>query len=164
MKITISLCYLALAVLPATAELKPTPLTGTWRITEVKTAGPNAHTSSNPQPGLYIFTGGYFSAMSVYAESPRPDVIIRQKDLATASAADLVAAWGGFSGYCGTYSISGDAVSLKAVVSMQPRPMTRGEAIVYSFKVEGNKLTLVPLRDANGPIVNGTIITLTRVE
>jgi hypothetical protein len=164
MKTTISLCYFALAVLATGAELKPTPLTGTWRITEVKTTGPKARTNSNPQPGLYIFTGEYFSAMAVYSESPRPDVIIRPKDFATASAADLLAAWGGFSGYCGTYSISGETVSFKAVVSMQPRPMTRGEAIVYSFRMEGNKLTLVPLRDANGPIANGATIALTRIE
>jgi hypothetical protein len=164
MKAAISLCYFTLAVLATAAELKTTALTGAWRITEVKTAGPNARTNPNPQPGLYIFTGEYFSAMAVFSESPRPDVMIRAKDYATTSAAEFAAAWGGFSGYCGSYSVSGETVSLKAVVSMQPRPMTRGEAIVYSFRIEGNKLTLVPLRDANGPIANGTTITLTRIE
>jgi hypothetical protein len=72
MKTKFSLCYLAVVGLAAAAELKPTPLTGTWRITEVSIAGPNPGTNTNPQPGLYIFTGEYFSAMSVVSQIPGP--------------------------------------------------------------------------------------------
>jgi hypothetical protein len=47
--------FLAIALLTATAnaQFKATPLTGTWSVTEITTAGPNARTISHPQPGLY---------------------------------------------------------------------------------------------------------------
>jgi hypothetical protein len=64
------------------AELKPTSLTGTWRITEVKTAGLNPSTNSNPQPGLYIFTGEYFSAMSASSDWTLPGEIAARKSFA----------------------------------------------------------------------------------
>ena len=102
--------------------------------------------------------------MSVVSQSPRPNVIIRQQDAANLTTAEVMAAWGPLMAYCGTYSISGETVSLRAAVSKNPRPMTRGEAIVYSFRIEGNQLTLVPVRDANGPITNGGTTTLTRIE
>ena len=42
--------------------------------------------------------------------------------------------------------------------------MENYEFIVYSFKIEGEQLTLTPLRDSNGPVANPTTIILTRVK
>ena len=42
--------------------------------------------------------------------------------------------------------------------------MTRKEMIVFSYRVDGDKLTLVPLRDSNGPMVNPATTTLKRIE
>ncbi len=53
------------AVLLAASELEGQQaaqgLEGAWRVTEVVTTGPLGRTLSSPQPGLLLFTGGYYS-------------------------------------------------------------------------------------------------------
>src|SRR5438128_11231378 len=73
MKTTLGfLCALLLTSGMAPAQQKSTPLTGAWQVTSVQTTGPNARTITNPQPGLYLFTGKYFSIMMVTGDNPRP--------------------------------------------------------------------------------------------
>ena len=100
-----AICSFALALLAtaAFAQLKPTPLTGTWRITGWKRAGSSARSMSAPQPGLLIFTGNYYSRMLITSDDPRTAL----KDPAKATAAELLATWGPFNAASGTYEISG---------------------------------------------------------
>ena len=71
----LAVCLIAMALLAtiANAQLKPTQLTGTWRITEAKFTGPNARTVSSPQPGLLILTGNYYSRVLITSDQPRID-------------------------------------------------------------------------------------------
>jgi len=69
-----------------------------------------------------------------------------------------------FSAYGGTYTVSGDTLTVQAQVSKSPRPMARHEMIVFSYKIEADTLILVPIRDSNGPMTNPTTTTLKRIE
>ena len=103
--------------------------------------------------------------MLIAGDSPRPDSVPPGRvDESKVTVAQLLAAWGTFAAHGGTYTISGDTVTVKALISKTPRVMERSEYIVFSFKIEGDKLTLITVRDANGPMANPTITTLTRVE
>ncbi len=163
MKLRIPICVV-LAAIVALAQWKTTPLTGTWRASEIQTTGPNARTNGSPQPGLYIFTGGHYSIVAVSSQAPRPDVGNRPQDDPNLTVAQLLAAWGPFAAHSGTYEISGDSVTLRPVVAKNAGIMTRHEFIVFSFKLEGGKLSLTPLRDSNGPLAGAPTTTLTRIE
>jgi hypothetical protein len=158
----LSICFFALAVLVATAKMKPTSLTGTWRVTELKTTGPNAGTNSNPQPGLLIFTGNHYSLMTINSQTPRPAIALQ--DLANATAAQLQASWGPFTANSGTYEVSGGNLTFRPEVAKNPGAMAPGAANVSSFRIEGNKLTLIQVRNVNGPVANPITTTLTRIE
>ena len=157
----LALCLFATAWLPisACAQLKSTPLTGTWRMKEVKTSGPKGRTIAGV-PGLLIFTGNYYSRMYVDSDQPRTAL----HDLAKATAAELVAVWGPFVAASGTYEISGNTLSCRPTVAKNPQVMAPGVVDVYTFKIEGNTLSTTDVRNANGAVANPTTITYTRVE
>jgi hypothetical protein len=157
-------CLCALTVSVARGAIKETPLTGTWRITEVKTTGPNGRTNSHPQPGYLFFTGNHYCKLVVTSDNPRPELPKGKLDESRVTVPQLLAVWGAFYAHGGTYSISGDTVKIQVDVASGPRTMENHEFIVYRFKIEGDELTLTPLRDVNGPTANPGITTLTRVE
>jgi hypothetical protein len=65
------------------------------------TVGPNGTVTSKPQPMLTMFTEKYYSFLWIQSDEPRPQL----KDRATASADELRATWGAFSGQGGTYEL-----------------------------------------------------------
>jgi hypothetical protein len=158
----LAVCLIAMALLAtiANAQLKPTPLTGTWRITEAKFTGPNARTVRSPQPGLLILTGNYYSRVLITSDQPRTPI----KDQTKATAAELLATWGPFNVASGTYEVSGSNLTVHPLVAKNPQVMAPGALLVYSFKVAGNLLTITDVRNANGPVANPATITYTRVE
>ncbi len=137
----------------AQAQLKPTPLTGTWRVVEVTRSGPNGGTLHDV-PGLLIFTGNHYSRMYIATEQPRKPVT----DASKASAEELLATWGPFIAASGTYEIVGDKVNFHAMVAKNPQVMAAGRVGVYTFKLDGDKLTMTGMQ--NDP----TTTTYTRVE
>jgi hypothetical protein len=158
----IAVCVVLLTASIAFAAIKETPLTGTWLLTETKSTA-NGTTNSHPQPGYYMFTGNHYSRMGVTSDGPRPD-LPRKVDETTVTVSQLLAVWGKFFAHGGTYTISGDTVRIQVDISSGPRVMNNHEFIVYKFRIEGDKLTMTPLEDANGPVTKPQIITLTRVE
>src|ERR1700722_2052343 len=144
----LAVCLIAMALLAtiANAQLKPTPLTGTWRITEAKFTGPNARTVNSPQPGLLMFTGNYYSRVLITSDQPRSPI----KDQTKAAAAELLATWGPFNVASGTYEVSGSNLTVHPIVAKNPQVMAPGAVLVYSFKVAGNLLTITDVRNANG--------------
>ena len=161
MKRLLFLCAAAcLLSTTAIAQLKSTLLTGTWRVTTVKTTGPNATTRNSPQPGLYIFTGTHYSITTVNSDQARPAV----PDQGKATDAQLRAAWDPFTANAGTYEISGGTVSTKPIVAKNPAAMAAGANNVFSFTLTGKTLTLTQVSNANGKIANPATTTLTRVE
>jgi hypothetical protein len=157
----LSLCLLAMAWLPisASAQLKSTPLTGTWRIKEVKISGPKARTVTGI-PGLLIFTGNYYSRMYIASDQPRSAV----QDQTKATAAELLAVWGPFTAASGTYEISGNTLNCRPMIAKNPQVMAPGVVDVYSFTLEGNTLAVTDLRNANGPVANPATIIYTKIE
>jgi hypothetical protein len=160
------LCAVLLTSGIAPAQQKSTPLTGAWQVTEVKMTGPNARTITNPQPGLYLFTGKYFSIMMVTGDHPRP-IHPTLPEVPKATAQEILGVYGPYVANTGTYEVKGDTLIMHPMVSKNPELM--GGSVTYSFKVQGNSLTLKMLKMAMGasvppPPLPQAIWTLTRVE
>lgn len=158
-KLILGVFVFGLSIGGAYAQSKATVLTGVWRMTEVKRSGQNARTIGNP-PGLLIFTGKYYSRMFVNSDQPRPGL----QSLEKATAAELLAAWGPFTAASGTYEISGNTLTCHPLVAKTPGVMAPGTTDVYTFRVEGNKLTVVDVKNTRGPSTNPATITYTRIE
>jgi hypothetical protein len=162
---TIGIGVLA-AALSITTHAQPkgkTPVEGVWRVAEIQTiGGQNPGTVSNPQPGLYIFTSGHYSVMTVNAAKPRTTVPFQGTNLTDAQKIALYDHWAPFTANSGTYTIKGSTLTTRPLVAknegvMQGAPQTR------EFKVEGTTLWLIS-RPVAGQTAAETRIRLTRVE
>ena len=167
MKTTLGiLCALMFASGIASAQQKSTPLTGAWQVTKVQMTGPNARAVTHPQPGLYLFTGEYFSLMMVMGDQSRP-IHPTLPEVAKATPQEILAVYGPLIANTGKYEVKRGSLILHPTVSKNPELM--GGSVIYSFKIEGNTLTLKMLKMTMGahvppPPVPPMIWTLTRVE
>ena len=143
----------------STATAAPAALEGVWRTVEVVVQSPAPQTF-RPGATLAIFHGRHYSRVEVHAESARPLL----KDPAAASAADLRATWGPFVGEAGTFVLSGNEVTMQALVAKNPAAMTQGATSVYTYQRNGDTLTLTQIRTHSGPSPAPTTIKLARVE
>lgn len=143
----------------AGAQSGPTVLSGAWQVTEVTTTGPNAATNSHPQPGLYLFTGNYYSIVIVRGEKPRPEL-----DVSKASGAELVAMWRPFTANSGKYEVSGTTLTIHHIVTKNAGNIVPGQFDTYSFKIEGKTLWITSVSSNAGPYINPTTVKLTRVD
>jgi hypothetical protein len=96
----------------------------------------------------------------VHAEQPLTPLT----DPSSASADQLRAVWGPFVGEAGTFEVNGNEITMQAIVSKNPSAMTKGAVSVYTFRRDGNTLTLTQLRTHAGPSSNPITIKATRVE
>jgi hypothetical protein len=143
-----------------TAQSKPGSIQGVWQAIEVTIAGPEGRTIK-PQPNLTIISGTHYSRTEVHTEQPRPVLA----DPTKATADELRAVWGPFVGEAGTYELSGDhLITMRPIVAKNPAAMSNGAFSVYSYKVEGNSMTVTTQRNQNGPITSSVTIKLARVE
>ncbi len=135
---------------------------GVWQAVEVTIPGPTKRTIliPEPRPNLTVITARHYSRVQVEAEGARPSVA----DVTTASADELRAAWGPFYAEAGTYEVSGNLITLRAVAAKNPAAMTPGAFTTWSFKMEGNTLLVTAERNQNGPIADPVTVTLRRVE
>lgn len=142
-----------------TAVAPPAALEGVWRTVQVVVQGPAPQTFT-PGATLAIFHGRHYSRVEVHAEGPRPML----KDPAAASAGELRATWGPFVGEAGTFELSGNEVTMQALVAKNPAAMTKGATSVYTYQRRGDTLTLTQVRMYSGPSPAPTTITLVRVD
>jgi hypothetical protein len=159
---SVAMLVLTAAVLGAglIAEQKDTAVHGVWRTSQVVVPGPTAATFK-PAATLAIFHGRHYSRVEVHAEQPRPVLA----DPATASADQLRAVWGPFVAEAGTFELSGDAtITMQAIVAKNPAAMAKGAVSVFTYRREGDTLTLTQVRGHAGPVSNPVTVTLTRVE
>ena len=163
MRKSIFVLVIMLTVVAAFAQSKTgqTPLQGVWRVAEVTTTGPNASTTRNPQPGLYIFTGKHYSIVTVTSPTPRPDL---PQDTGKATAAQLNAVWGPLTANSGTYEVTGSTITTRPIAAKNPAVMATGNFSTSSFKVEGNTLTLTTTVVNKNPAANPTTMKLMRIE
>lgn len=127
------------------------PVEGVWRIAEVTIPGSDpaekGTTISNPQPGLLIFTKGYYSTVTVASGEPRVAVAPAKDpgNLTDAEKIALFAQWLPFFAHSGTYEIKGSTLIRRAIVAKNVAAMTRGTPNLQEFKLEGpNTLWLLP--------------------
>ncbi|HMG33992.1 MAG TPA: hypothetical protein VKM94_08650 [Blastocatellia bacterium] len=166
-RFALSVVFCVVSASAAFAQTK-SPIEGVWKVTEVVLPGTSPSdkgtTISNPQPGLFIFTKGYYSQLFVRGDKPRAEVE-PPKDPQNPTDAEKIALfqqWGPFIANSGTYEMKGATISMKPIVAKSANLMTSGASIVREFKLEGtNTLWLLPAGDqaANQPRMK-----LTRVE
>lgn len=128
---------------------------GVWRVTEVTTTGSNASTNRSPQPGLYIFTGKHYSLVRDASLNPR----IAITDSGNVTAPEALATFGPFIAQSGTYNVSGTTVNVTPVVAKFPASREKYGTSAWSFKLQGDTLSITYLIGSNA-----TTVQLTRVE
>ena len=139
-------------------QSKRSPLEGVWQAVEV-TYGAQA-IAIKPGLNLTIFAARHYSRIDVHTEKPRPVLA----NAATASAEQLREVWGPLVAEAGTYELTDNLMTLRPIVAKNPAAMAPGISIVYSYKLEGDMLTLTAQRDINGPVANPLIVKLVRFE
>ena len=143
---------------PSAAESNAA-LEGAWRTVEVAVAGAPGRTY-RPLSTLAIFHGRHYSRVEVHAEQPLTPLA----DPSNASADQLRAAWGPFVGEAGTFEVNGNELTMQATVSKNPSAMIKGAVSVYTFRRDGNTLTLTQIRTHAGPSPNPITVKMTSVE
>ena len=138
----------AVALVPGALEGQATAedLEGAWRVTEVVTTGPGGRTLGSPQPGLLLFTGGYYSYTLVTGEEARPVV-----PPGVATAADMLGVWGPFTANAGTFEVSGDTMTRRPLVAKSPDAMARGAFNAYTFRLVADTLWVSTAGTEAGP-------------
>ena len=146
----------------AAAQSTQGSIQGVWRVVEATITGPGARTIAFAErPNLTIITAKHYSRVEVQADGPRPVLT----DVAKASADELRAVWGPFVSEAGTYEVTpGGLVTMRPIASKNPAVMGPGVFITYSYKLDGNTLSLTQQRNQAGPFANPFTLKLVRVE
>ena len=135
---------------------------GVWRIVEASITGSQPRTIAFAErPNLTIITGRHYSRVEVQADGPRPIVA----DVTKASADQLRAVWGPFVAEAGTYEITPEnLITMRPIASKNPAVMGPGVFVTYSFKLDGDTLSLTQQRNQSGPFTSPFTLKLVRVE
>jgi hypothetical protein len=143
-------------------QSKGESIQGVWRVAEVTIAGPQARTIAFAErPNLTIITARHYSRVEVQADGPRPI----PADVTKASADELRAVWGPFVAEAGTYEVTtGNLVTMRPIASKNPAVMGPGVFIAYSYKLDGDTMSMTQQRNQNGPFANPVTFKLVRVE
>ncbi len=154
----LSLTFCLLSASGGFAQTKP-PLEGVWKITEWIESG---KTNTNPQPGLIIFTRGYYS-VAMLMGAPRTDSIPSDmgREVTDAEKIGLFEQWKWFVGISGSYEVKGSTVVMRPIVAKATWQMNRQTPHEPEFKLEGpNTLWLIPIEAKKV----GLRMKLTRLE
>ena len=141
------------AVDSAAQDPKKTQLEGVWKVAEVvpPASSPDAKPTpiTSPQPGLLIFTKGYYSGMAVTASQPRTAAAPPKdpRNLTDAEKIALYDQWVPFIANAGTYEVKGSTLTLHVMVAKNPGMMTTESTVTWEFKLEGNTFWLIPPAD-----------------
>ena len=144
------------------AAQAPKTIQGVWRIVEAATTGPGARTIPfGDRPNQTIFTAKHYSRVEIQADGPRQVL----PDVAKATADELRAVWGPVVTEAGIYELTPDgSITMRPTASKNPAVMGPGVFITYSYKLDGDSLTLTQVRNQAGPYANPFSLKLVRVE
>jgi hypothetical protein len=128
---------------------------GVWKLTEwIESGDTNTHT----QPGLFIFTKGYYSVAMVMA----PRGVLKQpergRQLTDSEKIERFEYWKWFVGKSGTYEFNGSTVIMRPIVAKDAFDMKTGESEIQ-FE-SSNTIWLIP----GGAKKVGLRMKLTKVE
>jgi hypothetical protein len=173
-KHTLAFVLFAALVLPRVGQSRPS-IQGVWRNTERtipastipgERVDPFGHvpigTQTAVQPGLLIFTGRHYSRVTDTAVESRPRTGFAIADKPTLE--ELQARWGPFAANAGTYDVSGSTLTLRPLVSKEPREQREGNFARLTVKMDGNSLWLTPFENDRERIVAGVTSKYVRVE
>ncbi len=150
----------ALPVAAGGTTSKPGAVEGVWRTVEIAFPGPNGRKIANLQANLSVFAAKHYSRTVIESEGPRPVLA----DPASATADELRATWGPFSGEAGSYEISGDVITMRPLVAKNPAAMVEGAFTAYTFKLAGDTMWMTAQRSERGPMPNAPTIRAIRLE
>lgn len=143
------------------AQATPKTIQGVWRIVEAATTGPGARTIPfGDRPNQTIITAKHYSRVEIQADGPRQIL----PDIAKATADELRAVWGPVVTEAGTYELAPGSITMHPIASKNPAVMGAGVFITYSYKLDGDSLTLTQVRNQAGPYANPFSLKLVRVE
>jgi hypothetical protein len=156
-------CLIAIGT-SAVQNQKKSQLEGVWKVAEVVPPGSNTPEKpstplTNPQPGLLMFTKGYYSGMAITADQPRA-TLAPAKDPGNLTDAEKISRyehWNRFIANAGTYEFNGSTLTMHAMVAKSQERI--GSAITYEIKLEEPKtFWLIPPADraASDPRVKFT--------
>jgi hypothetical protein len=156
--------YSSLPAVPAvSAQTKPQtvpPVYGVWQVVEQSSDGKIASGSSLGL-GFHIYTPRYFAVVRESGTPPRPQLGGAATTADTATAAQLLAAWGPLVAQVGTYELAGDLITERVLVAKDVANMQAGSAeTVRRYRLDGNTLTIEPREAKTG----GVTLKLIRVE
>jgi len=127
---------------------KKNQLDGVWKVVEVTIPGAIRSPSSsmkdttigNPQPGLLIFTKGYYSVNVLRGTQPR-SAVEAAKDPNNLTDAEKLARfdeWQPLVANSGTYETKGSTIVRHPVVAKSVEVMNARDPLTQEFKIEGN--------------------------
>ena len=151
----------AFAVTTSAQTPTKSPVEGVWKVAEVQVTGGEGSTTS-PQPGLYIFTRGYYSVMTVNADHPRTAFDVQAQVTSDKDKIARYEHWAPFTANSGTYTVKGTTLTTRPIVAKNEGVM-KGPAQTREFKMEGAALWLITKGGPPGPNTE-TRVKLTRVE
>jgi hypothetical protein len=152
----------AFCLLSASATLAQSrsPVEGVWKLTEWTEFG---ETNTSPQPGLIIFTRGYYSVAILMA--PRPDSMPPEagRNPTDAEKVGYFELWKWFVGNSGSYEVEGSTIVMRPIVAKNPWDMTRQTPQKPAFELEdSDTLWLIPSEEGARSV--GLRMKLRRVE
>ena len=121
-----------------------------------------AGVQTNLQPGLLMFTAGYYGRITDTATSKRPggpETVPGQPSLE-----ELQARWGPFQANGGTYEVAGSILTLRILVSKNPTEQHAGAFARIRVRLEGDRLWLTPVENRTGRIAAGVTTEYVRLE
>lgn len=135
-------------------EQKKTQLEGVWKVAEVVAPASNpaeqGTTITTPQPGLLIFTKGYYSGLAVTGREARA-AFAPPKDPQNLTDAEKIARydqWRLFLANAGKYEVKGSTLTMHAMVAKNVDAMTSATPVTWELKMEGaNAFWLIPRAD-----------------
>ena len=135
------------------------PLDGVWQVVEATVDGKK---NPNPQPGMYVFAGSHFSIVQVTAPAARVP------NPSPKTSADFEALCGNdvFVASAGTYEVSGQEVTFRAIVAKNPGGMMPGSFTTRTYRLSPDKAALWLRTTAThlGPPVRDTEFALKRLR
>ncbi len=139
---TTTLVIAALSLVPTVCIAQDAPgsrsdIVGVWRVAEVRTVTADTESiNSDPLPGLYIFTDGYYSAVWSTSDKPRQMYADRWQP----TAAEKIAAYDSIVVNAGTYELSQSELITRPQLARVPG--FGGGRAVWNYRIDGDTLYL----------------------